>query len=137
MSAIAKVQALADGHQIVIEITWVLGHEDVEGNEKADEAAKEAAKSDSKRPPYPEIQVQAPQIGEIPMHKARNHRQMERIIPISSTKQRHRLLRIIKKPNALCGNKLYNAVELTASNVPTRQTLVRSLFFKSISSSIW
>jgi ribonuclease HI len=45
ISAIAK--ALVDGRQMVIEIIWVPGHEDVEGNEKA---AKEAAKSEGNDP---------------------------------------------------------------------------------------
>jgi ribonuclease HI len=42
ISAVTKIQALADGRRMAIEIIWVPGHEDVEGNEKADEPANEA-----------------------------------------------------------------------------------------------
>jgi hypothetical protein len=38
---------------MVIEIIWDPSHEDVDGNEKADEAAKEAAKSEGNNPNIP------------------------------------------------------------------------------------
>lgn len=53
ISAIGKIQALADTRNITTEIKWVPGHIDISGNEEADKAAKTAAKSEGKDPHIP------------------------------------------------------------------------------------
>jgi hypothetical protein len=114
MSAISKIRALADGRQMVIEITCVPGHEDVKGNEKADEAAKEAAKSEGNNPCIPTFTHK-------PLKSARSQCIKQEITDKWSAscqsqalhQKAKQLLRITKKPNALQGNKLYNSVELT------------------------
>jgi hypothetical protein len=47
------MQTLVAKRHMAIEIIWVPGHEDVEGNEKADEADKETAKSEGNDPSIP------------------------------------------------------------------------------------
>lgn len=114
ISAIAKIQALADGRRMAIEFVWVPGHEDVEGNEMADKAAKEAAKSEGN-------DASIPRSTHKPL-KATRSQCIKREITNewnescqrqSLNREANHLLRITKKPNALRGNKLYNAVDLT------------------------
>jgi len=49
----SKIQALIDERTMTSEIKWVPGHEGVRGNQEADEAAKEAAKSEGKETNIP------------------------------------------------------------------------------------
>jgi hypothetical protein len=66
-------------------IEWVPGHEEVEGSEDADQAAKEAAKSEREQCKHPKIHATPPKICKIGHHKARNQRRLEHIMGISST----------------------------------------------------
>jgi len=45
ISAIGKLWSLVDNRQMTMEIKWAPGHKKIDGNEEADEAAKEAAQS--------------------------------------------------------------------------------------------
>lgn len=114
IAAITTIQTLVDERQMLIEIIWVPGHENVEGNEKADEAAKEAAVSEGNDPGIPTATYK-------PLKSARSVNIKQEITaewneswqsraPNRDAKQ---LRRITKKPNALRGNKLYKAIELT------------------------
>jgi ribonuclease HI len=114
ISAITKIQALVDERQMIIEIIWVPGHEDVAGNEKADEAAKEAAKSEGNDPSIPRSSHK-------PLKSARSvcikrevtddwNESWESQAPNRDAKQ---LRQITKKPNVLRGKKLYNTIALS------------------------
>ena len=116
ISAIDRIQALVDERQMSIEIKWVPGYEGVRGNEQADEAAKEAAKSEGNEPNISKSPNK-------PLKSARSmciKRDMTNDWNASWQSQApdrncnaKQLRQITEKPNALHGTKLYQAVSLT------------------------
>ena len=55
-NAITKIEKLSVEKGMTIEIAWIPGHMDIEGNDKADKAAKGAALSKGVNPSIPKIQ---------------------------------------------------------------------------------
>jgi ribonuclease HI len=118
ISAINEIQALKDQRQMAVEIKWVPGHEGVKGNEEADEAAKEAAKSEG-------IGVRITKSTQKPLKSARLVCIKRELTDVwnktwqANPQSPHRhdssqhLRGITRKPNALRGAKLYKAVTLT------------------------
>ena len=112
ISAVNKIQALVDMRNMVIEIKWIPGHKDIDGNEEADKAAKEAAKSKGEN-------ADILRSTHKPLKSARSvnikrettndwNMSWQSQTPGHDAKQ---LRRITSKPNVVKGTKLYKSVK--------------------------
>lgn len=119
ISAIINLQLLSDERQMATEIRWVPSHEDVDGNEKADKAAKEAAQSQGN-------DLHIPKSTHKPLKSARTvcikrdvTKEWDEAWQSDTPNDARQLRRITKKPNNLCGKKLYNNIELPQHQIAT------------------
>ena len=113
ISTITEIQALIDKHGMTMEATWVPGHKDVDVNEKADKAAREAAKSKSSQPIQATTQrpLKSARTAGIRCETINDWNESWRSQDPSCDAMQ--LCRITQKSNIACGKKLYNLIELT------------------------
>ena len=109
ISAIHKIESLIEERSMHVEIKWIPGHRDIEGNEEADKAAKEAAKSKGE-------DAIIPRSTHKPLKSARSvliKRSITQDWNTSWKSQTHdakQLHRITNKTNVTQGTKLYKAI---------------------------
>jgi hypothetical protein len=137
ISAINAIESLTNTRNMRVEIKWIPGHKDIEGNETVDKATKQAAKSKGEDPTIPKSTHK-------PLKSARSV-----LIQRTTTydwntlwkSQMHnakQLRRITNKPNVAYGTKLYKAITTRrqAAQLARLRSTYWSLFFKPVSSSI-
>ena len=100
----------------LITITWIPGHSEIEGNERADLEAKKAARDPTTSQPFRHRPLKSARIRHI---KAEAKRQWAE--HWKNAKTAHNLRRMLKRRDVLAGQKLYNSI----SSRNTTATLVR------------
>jgi ribonuclease HI len=110
MAALTKIESHIESRNMTVDFAWIPGHKEIEGNEEADKAAKEAAKSEGNDESIPTTRHHPLKSATAMLIEQSVTEDWKRTWETGQNHDAQHLRRIITKPNTVYGAKLYKGI---------------------------